>query len=79
MRAAIVLAGSLLFVSHAFAAETQISEGSLESFGATGLLQEVTVAKAPTSQAARKAPRTVKETQVSRGSLEKFGATGLAQ
>jgi hypothetical protein len=78
MRAAIVLAGSL-FVSLAFAAETQISEGNLEKFGATGLLQEVTVAKAPTSQAARKAPRTVKEAQVSEGNLEKFGATGLAR
>ena len=55
MRAAIVLAGSLLVVSSAFAAEstsgaaskpiilaaaeTQVSEGSLEKFGATGLPQ----------------------------------------
>ena len=85
MRAAIVLAGSLLFFSSAFAAETQVPEGSLEMFGATGLVQEVViVASVSTRQAAGKAPSPVKtqvtkETQVTEGSLEKFGATGLSQ
>ena len=86
MRAAIVLAGSLLFVSSAFAAETQVPEGSLEKFGATGLVQEtLIVASVSTRQAARKAPsaakvtQVTKETQVTEGSLEKFGATGLSQ
>ncbi|HEY6241326.1 MAG TPA: hypothetical protein VIW78_10875 [Burkholderiales bacterium] len=79
MRAAIVLVGSLLVVSSAFAGETQLAEGSLEKFGATGLQQVVVVAKTSTSQATSKTARIVKETQVSEGSLEKFGATGLSQ
>jgi hypothetical protein len=108
MRATIVLAGSLLFVSSALAAdstmllavanvsssqagtfemkvarvaefETQVSEGSLEKFGATGLPQLLVAAKVSTSQAVRKAAGVTKEAQMPEGSLEKFNATGLAQ
>ena len=115
MRAAIVLAGTLLFFSSALFAdstggvaskpilvavanvsssqaartvevkaarvaevETQVLEGSLEKFGATGLPQVVVVAKASTS-AVRKAAGATKEAQMPEGSLEKFNATGLAQ
>ena len=116
MRAAIVLAGTLLFFSSALFAdstggvaskptlvavanvsssqavgtvemkaarvaevETQVLEGSLESFGATGLPQVVVVAKVSTGQAVRKVASVTKETQMPEGSLEKFNATGLAQ
>ena len=115
MRAAIVLAGTLLFFSSALFAdstggaaskpilvavanvsssqaagtvemkaarvagvETQVMEGSLEKFGATGLPQVVVVAKVSTS-AVRKAAGATKEAQMPEGSLEKFNATGLAQ
>ena len=111
MRAAIVLAGTLLFFSSALFAdstggaaskpilvavanvsssqaagtvemkaarvagvETQVMEGSLEKFGATGLPQVVVVGKA-----VRKAASVTKETEMPEGSLEKFSATGLAQ
>ena len=111
MRAAIVLAGTLLFFSSALFAdstggmaskpilvavanvsssqaagtvemkaarvaevETQVLEGSLESFGATGLPQVVVVGKA-----VRKAASVTKENEMPEGSLEKFNATGLAQ
>jgi hypothetical protein len=59
--------------------ETQVSEGSLESFGATGLPQLLVEANVSTSQVARKAAGAAKEVQVPEGSLEKFSATGLAQ
>src|SRR2546427_2238140 len=59
--------------------ETQVLEGSLESFGATGLPQVVVVAKVSTGQAVRKVASVTKETQMPEGSLEKFNATGLAQ
>jgi len=109
MRATIVLAGSLLFVSSALAAdstillavanvsssqaagtvemnaarvaaiETQVSEGSLENFGATGLPQLAVAVKVSANQAVRNAAKVSKEAQISEGSLEKFNATGLAQ
>ena len=116
MRAAIVLAGTLLFFSSALLAgstggvaskpilvavanvsssqaagtvemkaarvseiETQVSEGSLEKFGATGLPQLLVAATVSTSEAVRKAASVTKETQMPEGSLEKFNATGLAE
>ncbi len=116
MRAAIVLAGTLLFFSSALFAdstggvaskpilvavakvsssqaagtvemkaarvaevETQVLEGSLEQFGATGLPQVVVVATVSTGRAVRKAASVTKETEMPEGSLEKFSATGLAQ
>ena len=116
MRAAIVLAGTLLFFSSALfadstggaaskpilvavanvsssqaagtvemkatrvaAIETQVMEGSLEQFGATGLPQAVVVATVSTGRAVRKAASATKETEMPEGSLEKFSATGLAQ
>jgi len=60
-------------------AETQVLEGSLEGFGATGLAQFLTVADVSTSQTAKVASSVAKETHVAEGSLEKFGATGLPQ
>ncbi len=116
MRAAIVLAGTLLFFSSALfadstggvaskpilvavanvsssqaagtvemkaarvaSAETQVLEGSLEKFGATGLPELLVVATVSTGEAARKAVSVTKETEMPEGSLEKFSATGLAQ
>ena len=117
MRAAIILAGTLMFFSSALfadstggvaskpilvavanvsssqaaetvemkaarvaAVETQVMEGSLEQFGATGLPQVVVVATVSTGRAVRKAASSVtKETEMPEGSLEKFSATGLAQ
>jgi hypothetical protein len=116
MRAAIVLAGTLLFFSSALFAdstgavaskpilvavanvsssqaagtvemkaarvaevETQVLEGSLEQFGATGLPELLVVAKVSASRAVRKAASVTKETEMPEGSLEKFSATGLAQ
>jgi len=115
MRAAIVLAGTLLFFSSALfadstggvskpilvavanvsssqaagtvemkaarvaAVETQVLEGSLEKFGATGLPELLVVATVSTGEAARKAVSVTKETEMPEGSLEKFSATGLAQ
>jgi hypothetical protein len=116
MRAAIVLAGTLLFFSSALfaastggaaskpilvavanvsssqaagtvemkaarvaAVETQVTEGVLEQFGATGLPELLVVAMVSTGQAVRKAVSVTKEAQMPEGSLEKFNATGLAQ
>jgi hypothetical protein len=116
MRAAIVLAGNLLFFSSALFAdstggmaskpilvavanvsssqaagtaemktarvaevETQVIEGSLEKFGATGLPELLVVATVSTGQAARKVVSVTKEAQMPEGSLEKFNASGLAQ
>jgi len=59
--------------------ETQVSEGSLEKFGATGLPQLLVAATVSTSQAVRKAGSVTKEAQMPEGSLEKFNATGLPQ
>ena len=61
------------------AVETQVMEGSLEQFGATGLPQVVVVATVSTGRAVRKAASVTKETEMPEGSLEKFSATGLAQ
>ena len=114
MRAAIVLAGTLLFFSSALLAdstggvaskpillavatvsssqgtvemkaarvseiETQVSEGSLEEFGATGLPQLLVAATVSTSRTAGETARVSKEAQMPEGSLEKFNATGLAE
>ena len=114
MRAAIVLAGTLMFFSSALLAdstggvaskpillavanvsssqgilemkaarvseiETQVSEGSLEKFGATGLPQLMVAATVSTSQAVRKTASVTKEAQMPEGSLEKFNSSGLAQ
>ncbi len=116
MRAAIVLAGTLVFFSSVLLAdstggvaskptlvavanvsssqaagtvemkaarvaevETQVLEGSLEKFGATGLPELLVAATVSTSQAVRKAASVTKEAQMPEGSLEKFNATGLAQ
>lgn len=60
-------------------AETQVLEGSLEGFGATGLAQFLTEPEVFTSPTAKVASKVAKETQMAEGSLEKFGATGLPQ
>src|SRR3989442_13815573 len=109
MRAAIVLAGTLLFFSSALFAdstggaaskpilvavanvsssqaagtgemkaarvaegETQVLEGSLEQFGATGLPQGVGVATGSPGRAGRKGASVKKETEEPEGGLEKL-------
>src|SRR5258706_1934973 len=76
MRAAIVLAGTLLFFSSALLADS--------TGGAASKPILLAVAKVSSSQAAgtveTKVARVAElETQVSEGRLEKFGATGLPQ
>jgi hypothetical protein len=77
MRAGIVLGGVLL-VSSAFA-NSDASYDGLEKFGATGLPQTETAAKASVSQPAKVTVRATRETPMSGGSLEGFGASGLPQ